>query len=49
MRGAIREAGLSIGYVITAEEGCLLDADTPADFQKIQEQLSVQSGGDKDR
>jgi CTP:molybdopterin cytidylyltransferase MocA len=47
MRGAFREAGLNIGYVVTADAGCLLDADTPEEFARVQEHLSNRSGGEQ--
>jgi len=46
MRGAFRETGLNIGYVVTADEGCLLDADTPQEFARVQEHLSRRGGGE---
>ena len=46
MRGAFREAGLNIGYVVTADAGCLMDADTPEEFARVQEHLSRRGGGE---
>jgi molybdenum cofactor cytidylyltransferase len=46
MRGAFREAGLNIGYVVTADAGCLMDADTPEEFARVQEHLSKHGGGE---
>ena len=45
LRGAFREANLKIGYVVTAEEGCLLDVDTPEDLERAKSQFSARNEG----
>lgn len=49
LRGAFRSMDCRIGYVVTPEEGCRIDVDTPEDLERVQQKLSVKHGGDQSR
>ena len=36
LRGAFRALNANIGYVIATDAGCLLDVDTPEDYESVQ-------------
>ena len=39
LRGAFRAINPNIGYIIAADAGCLLDVDTPEDYQAVQQYM----------
>ena len=40
LRGAFRSIDAKIGYVITNDEGCSIDVDTPEDYARVQQYWS---------
>ena len=40
LRGAFRALNAKVGYVITSDEGCLIDVDTPEDYARVQQYWS---------
>ncbi len=49
LRGAFRETNRRIGYVLTNDEGCQIDVDTPEDYARVTKHILAQNGGTQDR
>lgn len=40
LRGAFRALDATIGYVVTPDEGCAIDVDTPEDYERVRKHFS---------